>query len=169
MATFLALLGSADGPRVDLLAQTAQRLAAESRGVILDASAVYAERKNEGLKGVFANAVILDEASSVPSKDAVRAIEASLGRVRDPERNIPHTVDVDILAWTDDDGRLILSDRKDLGGSYALFGAYAIEDRVVRAAVQSLMAERGIEDADVGRWFYPLASRELFASLIRRA
>jgi 7,8-dihydro-6-hydroxymethylpterin-pyrophosphokinase len=169
MARYLALLGSADGPRVDLLAQTAVRLADASGGSIIETSSVYAERKNEGLKGIYANVVIVIDAQSVPSKDAIRAVEASLGRIRDPERNIPHTVDIDVLAWTDETGRLILSDRKDLGGSYALFGAYAIEDRAVRAAVQSLMTERGIEDADVGRWFYPLASRELFGSIIRLA
>lgn len=165
---YLALLGSADGARVDLLAAAAKRLADVSNGTILESSEVYAERKNEGHSGIYANAVVLIDAGTVPSKETIRGIEAELGRIRDPERNIPHTVDIDVLLWMDADGRLTLNERKDLGGSYALFGAHAIRDRVVAAAVEALMTEREISAADVGRWFYPLASRELFTGLIRR-
>lgn len=166
MRGFLALLGSADGPRVDLLAQAARALAHASGGVIRDSSGAYIERGNETIKGGFANAVVLIESSSVPDKDQVRRIEAALGRVRDPERNIPHTVDIDILLSIDERGQLTLNPKKDLGGAYALYGARDIAHDPVRAAVLALMAERDIDDAGVRQWFYPIASRELFARVL---
>lgn len=166
MRGFLALLGSADGPRLDLLAQAARALGQASGGVIRDNSEAYIERANETIKGGFANAVVLIESASVPDKDQVRRIESALGRVRDPERNIPHTVDIDILMSIDERDEVALNPKKDLGGEYALYGAWEIAHEPVRAAVRALMTERDIDDAGVRRFFYPIASRGLFARLI---
>lgn len=166
MRGFLALLGSADGPRLDLLAKAAQSLSNASGGTIRDNSAAYIERGNDGLKGGFANAVVLIESSSVPSKDQIREIEAALGRIRDPERNIPHTVDIDILASLDESDELVLNPKKDLGSAYALYGAWEIGHEPVRAAVRALMAERDMNDAGARQWFYPIVSRALLARII---
>ena len=96
-------LGSNVGDRLAMLRGAGQRIAALAGVRILAGSPVY-ETEPVGVKPAYVdlrylNAVLVIEYDGDPAALAneLHAIEASLGRKREPDRNAPRTIDIDVL------------------------------------------------------------------------
>jgi len=108
-------LGSNLGDRLARLRMARDALAALPLTRLVASSRVY-ETEPVGVPeawrdAAFLNAVVVVETglAAAAFSDAIHAVETALGRVRGADRNVPRTIDIDILYFGD-----LASDRPDL-------------------------------------------------------
>ncbi len=96
-------LGSNIAPREEYLAQARKKIAAIEETKILKESSIV-ETSPVGAPEEFANQKYLNQVVAVEStldahkfSERIHAIEDELGRVRTEVRNIPRTIDIDII------------------------------------------------------------------------
>ena len=100
-------LGSNEGDRLAWLARARAALAAETALTMLACSPVY-ETDPVGVPDAFAqqrylNQIVIVETDLPPHvfSRLIHAIEGRLGRTRGPVRNLPRTLDIDIITFGD--------------------------------------------------------------------
>lgn len=100
-------LGSNDGFRVSKLLDAVDRLRRSTHGLRVECfSIVYQSQEVRYPIPPFANAAVAITCESGPAEllDLTREIESRAGRIRNPEREVPVALDMDILFWESEDG-----------------------------------------------------------------
>lgn len=166
-------LGANSGDRVETLIQAAARVSLSLGATGFSCSSVYADRHRQSRTGATTNlAIRLDGVPALMHEDMLvaqlREIEDDFGRVRDPERELPVTLDIDWLgsrvtnepAW---------DERYDRGAHYVWQGLYELRDEHLQVELDRLCTERDFTPAENARGFYGLVSRHYTAKLIQAA
>lgn len=157
--TGLICLGASDGARVENLLEAAARLAADAQVLSVRAvSELYGDRHRPHRGGATVNLILALEYRVAPDVDALerrfKQLEASFGRERDPRRQMPVPLDIDLLGIID--GGVHWQPRYDPGRAYLFHGLQQLALPELRDALDALRRQRGFELAGNASGFYPL-------------
>lgn len=159
--TGLICLGASDGARIEHLLEAAAALAADAgvtavRGV----SELYGDRHRQYRGGATVNLMLALEWVSAPPIERLEAgfkrLEAEFGRERDPSRQMPVPLDIDLLGGIDT--VLQWQARYDPGRPYLFHGLRQLPLPLLQTELAALAKQRGFDPERNASGFYPLAS-----------
>lgn len=148
MNTILCL-GSATGPRVETVLDAILNV-----GIPVACSDIYADRA-PGLDGCVVNCVVIVRGAA--KEASLKAVEDAFGRVRDSERNIPVSLDIDVIGWIDGTA-LQWNAKYDPGRAHLVHGLSQLPSIPVANAVRAIAEERDFDVTRNAIGFYPLVS-----------
>ncbi|MGH8082858.1 MAG: 2-amino-4-hydroxy-6-hydroxymethyldihydropteridine diphosphokinase, partial [Lysobacter sp.] len=157
----LICLGASDGARVENLLEAAARLAGDAdtlavRGV----SELYGDRHRPHRGGATVNLMLALEWRGAPAIDVLerrfKRLEAEFGRERDPRRQMPVPLDIDLLGVVD--AGLQWQARYDPGRPYLFHGLQQLPLPALREELGALSRQRGFAVEQNASGFYSFAS-----------
>jgi 7,8-dihydro-6-hydroxymethylpterin-pyrophosphokinase len=166
----LICLGASDGARVENLLEAAALIAADAevagvRGV----SELYGDRHRPHRGGATVNLMLAVEYKIASSIDALerrfKRVEADFGRERDPRRQMPVPLDIDLLGSID--GALQWQTRYDPGRPYLFHGLQQLPLATLQTELAALAQQRGFRGEQNASGFYTFASADFVQRYLR--
>lgn len=171
MRDLFLCLGADGGARSEALLRAAALVSHRVCAGTVECSSMFGDRHRQSFWGATVNMVVL--LKDVPLEDEqIRAViddvEVKLGRVRDPDRNLPVLIDIDWIGAIRG-GVVEWNDRYDHGRSYVWQGLQEIGHHRVRAELERISLERDFTAEQMATSFYPLMTAEFATSLVAAA
>ncbi|MEH6419077.1 2-amino-4-hydroxy-6-hydroxymethyldihydropteridine diphosphokinase [Pseudomonas sp. CGJS7] len=169
----LICLGASDGARVENLLEAAAQLTAEAgadslRGV----SELYGDRHRPYRGGATVNLMLALEWRGATPADAAlerrfKQLEAEFGRERDPRRQMPVPLDIDLVGRID--GAPRWQARYDPGRPYLFHGLRQLPLPALQEQLTALAGQRGFDPEHNASGFYCFASAAFVQRYLREA
>ncbi|MGO1073725.1 2-amino-4-hydroxy-6-hydroxymethyldihydropteridine diphosphokinase [Lysobacter sp. CA199] len=170
--TALICLGASDGARVENLLEAAALLAVDAgadsvRGV----SELYGDRHRPYRGGATVNLLLALEWRAAPAEAALerrfKQLEAEFGRERDPRRQMPVPLDIDLIGRID--GALRWQARYDPGRPYLFHGLRQLPLPALQDGLAAIAQQRGFRPEHNATGFYCFASAAFVQRYLREA
>ncbi|MFD0323217.1 2-amino-4-hydroxy-6-hydroxymethyldihydropteridine diphosphokinase [Lysobacter gummosus] len=157
----LICLGASDGARVENLLDAAALLAADAEVAGVRAvSELYGDRHRPHRGGATVNLMLALEYTAAPAIDALerrfKRLEADFGRERDPRRQMPVPLDIDLLGGIDIAPQW--QTRYDPGRPYLFHGLQQLALPALQGELAALAQQRGFRAEQNATGFYSFAS-----------
>lgn len=171
MKDIFLCLGADGGARSEALLRAAALVSHRVCAGSVVCSSMFGDRHRQSFWGATVNMVVL--LKDVPLEDeqvrtVLDEVEAQLGRVRDPDRNLPVLIDIDWVG-TLRESVVEWNDRYDHGRSYVWQGLREIDHPRVRPELERISLERDFTAEQMAKSFYPLMTAEFATSLVSAA
>lgn len=171
MGDLYLCLGADGGARSESLLRAAALMAHRLGAASVVCSSMFGDRHRQMHSGATVNMVVCVKRVQLTDEkisQVIEDVELQLGRVRDPDRQVPVLIDIDWIG-TASDVEMVWNERYDRGCPYIWLGLHQLEDSEVRVELERISLERDFSAEDMAKGFYPLMTAEFATKLVAGA